>query len=189
MSDSTDTVNEVMSRAVDRVLFHDGGTVTAEFCGESVELKPLPIKWAKKLSRTLQSVVSKFNEKNKLKAADFQKNADIEIADSLRDCVVVLGEFYQLETITPDEVESTMSLSEIKAIVMQQAKINEDDDFLLMPLQAIIGVLSAATTSARDVRDQASTTNYTQTLSGMQDSLNDGDSTSTPSASDTQEDS
>lgn len=158
-------IEEVMDRAQDRVLFPEAHAVKIQICKEEVDLRPLPLKYARLLSKRLQKVVRGFQDRSD----EFKENADMEIADALRDCLLILVEFYNIEGIDSDTIEEQMTIPEIKTVVSLQARINEDDDFLLMPLQSIIGVISSATAAARRVRDQAETTELEETLSGLQD--------------------
>ena len=167
-------IQETIDKAQDRVLFPDGTTIKAKICAEEVQLRPLPLKYAKILSKRLQVVVKGFQSRTQ----EFQENADMEIADALRDCLLTMVEFYDLEGIDVETVEEQMTLPEIKALVSAQAQINEDDDFLLMPLQSIIGILSTAKEAAKRVMQQTTTMEYEETLSGLQDLAKSSESAS-----------
>jgi len=166
-------IEESVQKAEDRVLFPEAHTVSAEICGQRVELRPLPIKYAKILASKLQKIIRMAQEKGN---KDWQERADEIIADALCDCLAEMARFYKLVDVDTDAIQSSMSLAEVKAIVLAQAKINEDDDFLLMPLQAIIDVISNATQAAREVRDQSvNTDKYKETLAILRESAKSGE--------------
>lgn len=180
-SEEVQKVLSALAKAEERILFPEGKVLKASLCGETVELRPLPIKWAKQLSARLSDVIKQFGEEDKKKLKAFQEKADIEIVDALLDCMVIMAQFYELEDVERESIEKVMSVTEVKALVLAQAQINEDDDFLLMPLQAIIGVLSQATSKAQEVRETGDSSLLEPNLSSTQQLPKSGELVSIPS--------
>lgn len=167
-------IQELITRAEERVLFPDSHGVKARICGKERELKPLPIKYAKRLSSKLQAIFKLSNSQKKEDQQKWAEEADTMIADGLTGCLVDMAEFYKLE-ISKEAIEAEMSLSEVKAIVAMQAEINDEDDFLLSSLQAILGIISAASLAAKNVRNTADTTKYRRLLERTRDLLKNGE--------------
>ena len=92
------------------------------------------------------------------------------------DCVAVVAEAYELEGVDRETIENTLSVGEVKAIIMAQVEMNEEDDFLLQPLSAIVGVLSKTKEATQKLVNSASTKNIEATIVGLQESADVGES-------------
>ena len=193
-NDIMDAIRQTLTKAENRVLFPDGHSVKVEICGEKVELKPLPIGWAKKLSEKLQATLRiqmvAMTPPDQIKQLDpalvesvskddikkWRTSAESMMVDCLMDCVAVVAEAYELEGVDRETIENTLSVGEVKAIIMAQVEMNEEDDFLLQPLSAIVGVLSKTKEATQKLVNSASTKNIEATIVGLQESADAGES-------------
>lgn len=168
-------MEDVLIKAEQRVLFPTEKGIQAEIVGHTVDLSPLPIFFAKQLSSKLQGIIEMSSSEDKKKQETWKNEASGAIADCFCECVLILCEYYEIEEVDLEAVQRTHSMAEIKSIVLAQAEVNETDDFLLAPLQAIIGVLSVSTEAIKRVRERTDTIDFEEKLSSTAALVKDGE--------------
>lgn len=137
--------DEIVKAAEEHVLIPELHTKTVVICKKTVDLRPLPISYAKKWSRKFRDVIKLSGSTNEADVQRWREEADDMICDALCECVAMLKDFYEIPgKVTIEEVQEMMTINEVKGVVAAQAKLNEDDDFLLMPLRHILFLLSAS---------------------------------------------
>lgn len=123
------------------VLFPATHNKTVEFLGEERTLRPLTAKWAKQLHAALlpfQKIVE---------AA--QRGEDVvDIDDDLFNGLVkggaLVAEFYGWESAQKKIAEHDFLVSELQELLMTQAQLNGENDFLLSPLRSLLTVMQIA---------------------------------------------
>lgn len=78
----------------------------------------------------------------------------------------ILAEHYKWP-IEIKEIEETMAFKDIKHVVTQQAELNEEDDFLLLPLRLVLQLLSQTTGAVIGATTGSAATSSSSPKSGM----------------------
>jgi hypothetical protein len=138
---------EELKDAEDKVI-HNGLSKSVTVCGVERVLAPLPVKAAKRLSSVLNEVVKGFNKiantPSEERVATALGGQEEQITDAFVSALGILAEHYKWP-ITIKDIEEQMPLKEIRTAVLHQAALNEEDDFLLLPLRLVSQVLSQTT--------------------------------------------
>lgn len=125
-----------------KVLFPDTHTGTVEFCGADRTLRPLTVKWAKKMAAILQPISQALNEAS---LSTGVKDAELELADALVSVGKLLAEFYGWEEeVVAKLEEEEVDLAELQALVVEQGALTRASDFLLIPLRVVVGTMRLA---------------------------------------------
>lgn len=126
-------------------VLHQTNTLKVLVCGKERELKPLPIKPSKKLGGILNVIVQELNKVGKMSEEEREKSVmggkEDAVADAYVKALALLSDVYGWNN-TADEIESQMTMKEVRAAVDAQVKLNEDDDFLLLAPRLISQILS-----------------------------------------------
>lgn len=157
---------EEIIEAEQKVLFPETHIDKINFLGKEIHLRPLPIAISKKLSATFMpaqkrinainkrnsaAVIEKKDEKgNTVREVDSQKlfsimkdedvEVDMEIANSILDCVFVLCSFYKLG-FSKEYIDEESSLPDANEFLEAQFRIQGENDFLLRPLAGTMNLL------------------------------------------------
>lgn len=147
MSEETAKSMEELKEA-EATVIHQSNFRKVLICGSIRELRPLPIKPSRKLSSVLNRVVRGFNKIASLKPEERDATAlagqEDEVANSLVEAMLVLADYYKWPLELKD-IEEQMSTKDIRSVLLAQAELNEEDDFLLVPLRVVLQVLSQTT--------------------------------------------
>lgn len=170
----TERIEAILQKAEDRVLFPDSSSVKAKICGRDITLRPLPIYYAKKVGNRIQNLVNLING-NEEDREKWRKGANDLVADAFVECLVDICSFYE-EDITGDMIQKSMTTAEVKAVIIAQAQLNEESDFLLQPLHIIIMLISGAEEGIKNVRKRIDTASYEETLASSLPSVKTGES-------------
>lgn len=119
-----------------------------------ITLAPLSIFYSKKVATSLQGLTDLFQQaakedqkKRKDKAIELLDNIDSKVVQGLMNACKIILECYKI-AVTDSELEEHASLGEVVSFVQMQYDINGGNDFLLQPLQIILGII---TTSQQEV--------------------------------------
>jgi hypothetical protein len=157
---------EEIIEAEQKVLFPETHIDIINFLGKDVQLRPLPISTSKKLHSTFKPIQKKMSDLNRrtqsaivekkgedgvlTKEIDYQKlstlmkdedvEMDMEIAQSILECVFILCSFYKLG-FSKEYIDEESSLPDANAFLEAQFKIQGENDFLLRPLAGTMNLL------------------------------------------------
>ncbi len=122
-------------------------TFASDAIKEPINITPLPVSYAKKVSLILRPVTERFqraadlNEKGQEdKAAELLIGVDDEMTEKLLDVCDVLFKRYNVP-MQRHEMEDAISMSDVQKFVQAQHEVSGGADFLLQPLQVIIGII------------------------------------------------
>lgn len=144
-------------------------TTTHQFIGHTIQLRPLPMSWAKKVSDAMGDVTKMCSEIAQAGLAEMAQGkmpspttemTDIEIANSILKAVKVLCDFYNIEK-TEEEIDDTVTYVEAEQFIKAQLEVSNKHDFLLRPLSATI----AAIEILENLQDQVSLNSQSSHLS------------------------
>jgi hypothetical protein len=136
--------DQIMKDAQERVLHPEIYSQTAVICGKSVELKPLPIYYAKKWSKRYRDILNLTRpDASPEEKKKWSEEADDVICDAMCESLVMLKDVYEIPNISLERIQTDMTMNDVKAVIAAQAKMNEEDDFLLLPLRRILSILSS----------------------------------------------
>ena len=150
MAEEDLTLEDQLKAAEEKVVYNQ---VTAKvvLLGKERELRPIPQFWSKKLSSILNGPIKAFNRLGGLKKEQLQDlsalgGQDEAIADAFAAALATLADFYKWEDFKVDnvieKVQMELSTHEITHVLQTQAKVQGRDDFLQLPLQIILQLLS-----------------------------------------------
>ena len=142
LSSIMEKAEKIVEQAQELVLVPELHTTDVKICGKSVSLRPLPISYAKKWSKKFRDVLKLSTSPDEVERRKWVEDADELICDAMCECVVMLKDYYEIPAISMEKIQETMTINDVKTVVKAQAKLNEDDDFLLMPLRNILSMLS-----------------------------------------------
>lgn len=129
------SLTEEQRSQLSKVLFPDTHTDEVDFAGAQRTLRPLTIKF----SRRLDSALLPFHEKvRKAAEAEIPFQVDQDIVDALYIAVGILSEFYGWSDVLKKIAEEDVLLEELQILVVQQQHLQGDNDFLLGPLRVLI---------------------------------------------------
>lgn len=123
-----------------KVLFPDTHTTHVDILGKRRELKPLVIKWSKKLRAVMQPWAKKLDDAVKNPDA---VDLDTDLVSALSAATLVLCEAYGpewndiREALAVDEVP----LKEIQELAAVQTQLQGEHDFLVLPLRVALMVM------------------------------------------------
>jgi len=127
-----------LEETIDKVLIPELHTKKAVLAGNEVELHPLPVANAKKISKDITEVreliTSTINVEN---PENIPPDFDLKIMDALISAVRNIADFYKLG-LSLEEISSKCSTSELLNFIEVQLEVNGENDFLLLPLRVII---------------------------------------------------
>jgi len=141
----------------DQILFPTGRKV--RFMGVEIEVRPMPIKYAKEVNmrmkparkglRSLLKLGLKVDSQGKLDLSslaaagdhlDSLYDLDSKIADSLLEAAAALSKAYGYEW-TIDQISENTSLPDLLHFLQVQMEVQSQEDFLLKPLQGVMALI------------------------------------------------
>lgn len=130
----TDEQRQQLSQA----LFPDTHTDKVTLVGKERTITPLPVKVSRKLNAMLQGLQAKLEEGEGVKVVE------INLIDSVLEVADCLASFYGWEDVIEAIKEEEVMLPELQSLIVQQLTLQEMNDFLLMPLRLLVGIMQQA---------------------------------------------
>lgn len=121
-----------------QALFPETHTDKVMLVGKERTITPLPVKVSRKLNNMLQGLQAKLEEGEGVKVVE------VNLIDSVLEVGLCLSEFYNWEDVTEAIKEEEVMLPELQALIVMQLTLQEMNDFLLMPLRLLVGVMQQA---------------------------------------------
>jgi hypothetical protein len=123
------------------VLFPETHTDKVNLCGRMRILKPLTVKWIRKVHAASKPLAEKA-----LKANQEQKVFDIDepLAECLFTVTGILADAYGWDDVKTKVAEEDILLEEMQDVINRQQELNNTSDFLLSPLRVLLTVMKAA---------------------------------------------
>lgn len=131
------------------VLFPSTYTGVVEILGVERELRPLPIKWSKKINHALAPLTeaadlttTKFisqaiGKKTKSKDLEFDMLSSLLLVSD------ILAEFYGWDDVREAIKEEDLTIDCLQALVIMQQGVQNTNDFLLIGLRIIVNLMQA----------------------------------------------
>ena len=141
----SDEQREMLSMA----LFPDTHTNIVRVLEKERTLRPLPIKWAKQV----HAVLAPFHEaieKAGVKEGDTdlskveETQTEVELLELLIRVGRVLATYYKWEDVVEALDEEELTVEELQELVVTQQNLQSANDFLLMGLRVLVGVMQQA---------------------------------------------
>jgi hypothetical protein len=130
------SLNTEERERLSKALFPDTHTETIEVLGIERELRPLPIKWARKLHSITSPVAVKIqNSINSKKQQEF----DVQLLDASMKAATMLAQFYGWEDVEEALKEEEILMDDVQILLVEQATLQRANDFLLNPLRVVLG--------------------------------------------------
>ena len=170
-------ISEVLQRAEEKVLSPESHSLRVTIGDHTVELQPLPIKWAKQLAAIINPV---FVEFSKMGPTNFDYAIMVKIQDGFTKALCVLGQRYGIP-LNVEYIEEHLSSSDVRDVLDKQLELTKDNDFLLAALR---NLLTAALRNVEVTKQLASipTTLAMDASSGLSASPGESPSPSSSSA-------
>lgn len=133
-----------------KVLFPDIHTNSVTILKKPRELRPLTVKWARKLRAIMQPYAQK------LDAATKNPNnidVDLDLLDGIKGAAKIIAEVYGWEDVVLAIDEEDLTTGELQALVATQVQLQGENDFLLIPLRVAIMVMQAVEIQNRRYRN------------------------------------
>ena len=119
-------------------LFPDTHTDKVMVLGKERLLRPLPIKYSKQINVLLSSFQKMVAASQSGVAAEA---IEIDLLTHVVGVCGVLAKFYEWEDVQAALDEEEMQLKELQSLIVHQVHLQEMNDFLLMPLRVLVGVM------------------------------------------------
>ena len=130
-------LNSEQEAQLSKVLFPDTHTDKVELLGKSRQLRPLPVKYSRALNVCLQEFYLRVE-----KGLSEPGTTDVDLLDQLLSVVDQLSEFYGWDDVKEELKElEKITTGDLQRVVVNQAALQEANDFLLMPLRVLIGMM------------------------------------------------
>lgn len=133
----TEALTEEQEALLSKALFPETHTSEITVLGKKRELRPLTIKYARKVNAGLKKLQSNVTEAVETNSS---VKVDEDMLESFVGVVLILCEYYGWTDIR-DKVESEdIDNSDLMLICMTQQNVQGTNDFLLMPLRLLLKV-------------------------------------------------
>jgi hypothetical protein len=121
-----------------KVLFPDTHVAELLFAGEQRKLRPLTVKF----SRRMHEALIPFSEKAKEAAiSETPYDVDPDMLKALYDMANILAEYYGWEDVPGKVATEDVLLSELQSLAVNQQELQGENDFLLSPLRIVIKLM------------------------------------------------
>jgi len=124
-----------------RCLFPSEDTKDVVVLGKTRELRPLPIKWARKLKVSIQPLVTEISKGfDETTAGTATEDFDAEgpILNAIEKATLVLADFYGWQDVKEAMAGDGLSLGEQQTLAAVQVNVNGNNDFLLGGLRSVV---------------------------------------------------
>ena len=142
-------LTEEESANLSKILFPDEHVTSAMALGERRELKPMPVKWARKVRSCMQPYAKKLEEATKNPGTI---DVDLDLLEGICQAVKTMAEFYGWEDILEALKEDSLTTSELQALVTAQVTLQGANDFLFIPLRVAVMIMQAVEIQNRRYR-------------------------------------
>lgn len=148
----------------DKVIFPELSSIKVKFLGHEIKMKPLPVKYARRLGTLIRPLMKKVAETSQKSTKSHSKRSkkpvssevsfedsplDDDAIDNLIDTAVILMEFYKLsDKISKDFIEDNASVTSLYQFAFTQVELNSKNDFLLLPLRMLLELVKAGANMA-----------------------------------------
>lgn len=133
----TQQLTDEQRKNLSKVLFPDSHTDTFDVLGKTRTLRPLPIKYSRQVNEVLSVFQAKLDQ-----GLNSSEVTDINLLDSLLSVVDKLCDFYKWEDIKEElDDGEVLQVTDLQRIVVNQVALQEANDFLLMPLRVLVGMM------------------------------------------------
>lgn len=131
-------LSEEQQSLLSQVLFPDTHTNKVVFAGSERELRPMTVKWSRKVHATLKP----FNQKAAAAAQSEELySLDDDLTEALYGMARHLSEYYQWEDVPAKIDEEDILLEDLQRLAVEQQFLQGENDFLLAPLRAAIKLM------------------------------------------------
>ena len=151
MSVSFQSLSEEEQALLSKALFPSTHTDKVTFCGEERTLRPLTIKWSKQIHILLepfhQDVAAsgvKEGETDLSKVQEQVDKSELDLLEMLTSVARVLVTFYKWEGVAEKIADEDIYQEELQDLVNCQLRLQGSNDFLLMGLRVLVGVMQQA---------------------------------------------
>jgi hypothetical protein len=151
-----------------KVLFPDTHTEKITVGGKERTLRPLTVKFARRVHTAVLPFTKKAEEASQSEAAF---TLDDDTVSILYDAAKILSEYYGWDDIPKLIEEEDILLGDLQSLVVQQQALQGENDFLLVPLRLLIKLMRV-----REILSQLALTSRAsgRSTSDSQPSLTDG---------------
>jgi len=134
------SLSDAQKNLLSQALFPETHTADVVVLGTKRELRPLTIKWSRKLHVLMQP----FNQKA-TQAAESESvfSVDGDLLEALGKVATLLAEHYGWEDVKTAVDEEDIHIEDLQALAVRQEKLQGDNDFLLAPLRVAIKIMQA----------------------------------------------
>ena len=137
VSMETEGLTEEQEQLLSKALFPDTHVHEIEILGKSRELKPLTIKYARRVNEGLKKLQSNITQSVE---AQSTVKVDGDMLDSFIHVVLILCEYYGWVDIRERIESEDIDTNDLMLICMTQQNVQGTNDFLLMPLRLLLKV-------------------------------------------------
>ena len=121
-----------------KVLFPDLHNTYVTLLGKERELRPLVVKWAKKLRVCMKPYAEKLAAASN---SPTPMDVDLELLDGITRTTRMLAEIYGWDDVIKAIDEEDLTASEIQSVVTTQVQLQGENDFLLTSLRVAVMVM------------------------------------------------
>ncbi len=139
ISERTQILTEEQRKMLSKALFPESHTDKVSLLKKERFITPLPIK----ISRKISTLLSDFQAK--VEGAEVSTNAvDLDLLTYLLEISKTLAEFYKWEDVLEALQTEDLTVTELQHLIVQQLNLQETNDFLLIPLRVLVGIMQQA---------------------------------------------
>lgn len=145
------SLSEAEQALLSKALFPSTHTDKTMLCGQERTLRPLPIKWSKQVhvllmpfTRDVEASGVKEGETDLSKVREQVDRSELDLLQLLVDVSLILAKFYKWDDVTEKIEEEDVYQEELQALVVTQLNLQKANDFLLMGLRVLVGVMQQA---------------------------------------------
>lgn len=130
--------------SLSKALFPETHTERITLLGKERLLRPLPIKFSRKIHALTKPLIDKFGGNGAMPEAEVGQY-DETIYSNLREVAKTVAEFYgeSWNDVVAAVNDEMISLVELEQIALEQVHLNSVNDFLLRPLRVLMRFLQA----------------------------------------------
>lgn len=137
------------SANLSKILFPDEHVTSAIALGKKRELRPMTVKWARKIRACMQPYAKKLEDATKSPGT---VDIDLDLLEGLYNAVKIMADYYEWEDIKAAVDEEDLTTSELQALVTAQVTLQGENDFLFIPLRVAVMIMQAVEIQNRRYR-------------------------------------
>lgn len=139
--------------ALSKVLFPDTHIGKIVLLGKSRDLRPLTIKYARKLHAAVLPFAKQVQDLER----DSVFDADVPLNEAMKSACDVIADFYEWSDVKKAVEAEDFTQAELQQLIVEQQALNGDNDFLLGPLRVIILILRGREIASMKLRNSSIT--------------------------------